>query len=233
MESEQLFPAVDAPPAADVTGDLWLLQCYEPVLRFTRGELFLPMAVEDYLEKCSLWRSAGVRRSWGRRRPGERLCAPGELTPARLAEVSAPLRDNLSLRFVQRSLGWREFRAWRHDASRPRLATGSSRLAAVGLLGRLIDAVMRLSLLLRGRVPGGTAAAAERSSRMALTAEPTAHELTSANASRASTMCWPTALGSNRGTKRCAPAPLPRTAALMARRRRPQGPWRRGCARGA
>jgi hypothetical protein len=33
------------------------------------------------------------------------------------------------------------------------------------LLGRLIDAVMRLSLLLRGRVPGGTAAAAEQSYR--------------------------------------------------------------------
>jgi hypothetical protein len=165
MESEQLFSAVDATRAADAAGDLRLLQCYEPVLRFTRGELFLPMAVEDYLEKCSLWRSAAVGRSWGRRRPGERVCAPGELTPARLAQTSAPLGGNLSLRFVQRSLGWREFRAWRRAAGRPRLAAGSSRLAAVGLLGRLIDAMMRLSLLLRGRVPGGTAAAAEQTYR--------------------------------------------------------------------
>ena len=164
MDSEQLFPAAEAAPAADA-GDLWLLQCYEPVLRFSRGELFLPMAVEDYLGKCSLWRSGGVRRSWGRRRPGERLRAPGELTPARLAEAGARLSGSLSLRFVQRSLGWREFRAWRRDASRPRLATVSSRLAAVGLLGRLIDAVMRFSLLLRGRVPGGTAAAAEQAYR--------------------------------------------------------------------
>ena len=165
MESEQLFSAVEATRAAGPAGDLRLLQTYEPVLRFTRGELFLPMAVEDYLEKCSLWRSTGVRRSWGRRRPGERVCAPGELTPARLAQASAPLKGNLSLRFVQRSLGWREFRAWRRDAGRPRLAAGSSRLAAVGLLGRLIDAMMRLSLLLRGRVPGGTAAAAEQAYR--------------------------------------------------------------------
>ena len=73
MESEQLFSAVEASRAADAAGDLRLLQCYEPVLRFTRGELFLPMAVEDYLEKCSLWRSAGVRRPWGRRRHGERV----------------------------------------------------------------------------------------------------------------------------------------------------------------
>ncbi|MCW2907595.1 MAG: hypothetical protein JWL68_2384, partial [Actinomycetia bacterium] len=122
MDSEELIPAAEATPAAGPAGDLRLLQWYEPVLRFTRGELFLPMAVEDYLGKCSLWRSAGVRRSWGRRRPGERLCAPGELTPDRLAQASAPLGGNLSLRFVQRSLGWREFRAWRRDAGRPRLA---------------------------------------------------------------------------------------------------------------
>ena len=165
MDSEQLFSAVEAARAADAAGDVRLLQCYEPVLRFTRGELFLPMAVGDYLEKCSLWRSAGGRRSWGRRRHGEQVCAPGELNPARLAQVSGPLRGNLSLRFVQRSLGWREFRAWRRAAGRPRLAAGSSRLAAVGLLGPLIDAVMRLSLLLRGRVPGGTAAAAEQTYR--------------------------------------------------------------------
>ena len=170
MDSEQLFSAVEAPRTADATEDLRLLQCYEPVLRFTRGELFLPMAVGDYLEKCSLWRSAGGRRSWRGRRRGEQVCGPGELTPARLAQAAAsqggkPLEGNLSLRFVQRSLGWREFRAWRRAAGRPRLAAGSSRLAAVGLLGRLIDAVLRLSLLLRGRVPGGTAAAAEQTYR--------------------------------------------------------------------
>ncbi len=67
--------------------------------------------------------------------PGNGCAQPGELTPARLAQASAPLRGNLSLRFVQRPLGWREFRAWRHTAGRPRLAAGSSRLAAVGLLG--------------------------------------------------------------------------------------------------
>jgi hypothetical protein len=66
---------------------------------------------------------------------------------------------------VERSLGRREFRAWRREAGRVRLAPGGSRFAAAGLLGRLIDAVMRLSLLLRGRVPGGTAAAAERNYR--------------------------------------------------------------------
>ena len=131
------------------------------MLRFTQGELFLPMPVESYLQGCSLWRLAGPDRGWRRRAAAERLCAAGDLTPARLAQFAEQSGD-LSLRFVERALDRREFRAWRRDAGRPRLAAGRSRLAAVGLLGRLIDAVLRLSLLLRGQVPGGTAAAAEQ-----------------------------------------------------------------------
>ncbi|HEY0717778.1 MAG TPA: hypothetical protein VGD68_09200 [Streptosporangiaceae bacterium] len=150
----------------DAAESIRLLRRYEPVLRFTRGELFLPMPVEAYLGKCGLWRSTGPGRKLGRRASEERLCSPGELTPARLATVSAsrPGQD-LSLRFVERPLARSEFRTWRRDAGRVRLAAGGSRFAAVGLLSRLIDAVMRLSLLLRGRVPGGTAAAAEQKYR--------------------------------------------------------------------
>jgi hypothetical protein len=144
--------------------DLQLLRNYEPVLRFTRGELFLPMPVEGYLGNCSLWRSA-VPGGAGARDGPERLCTPGELTPARLAQTSAATGRDLSLRFVERALGRSEFRAWRRDAGRARLAAGGSRFAAVGLLSRFIDAAMRLSLLLRGRVPGGTAAAAEQKYR--------------------------------------------------------------------
>ena len=32
-----------------------LLRAYEPVLRFTAGELFLPTAVGPYVARCSLW----------------------------------------------------------------------------------------------------------------------------------------------------------------------------------
>ena len=56
---------------ADVDGDaaedLRLLRRYEPVLRFTRGELFLPMSVSAYLERCGLWQSAESGRSRRRR----------------------------------------------------------------------------------------------------------------------------------------------------------------------
>src|SRR4051794_3345914 len=148
---------------ADAAGDLRLLRRYEPVLRFTEGELFLPMPVEDYLRTCGLWRT-GARRGRGRGGSAERLCAPGEVTPARLAEIGAAGGD-LSLRFTERALARSELRAWRRAPGRPRLAAGVSRFAAVGLLSRFIDAVMRLSLLLRRRGPGGTTAAAERDYR--------------------------------------------------------------------
>ena len=143
-----------------------LLRRYEPVLRFTRGELFLPIPVEAYLEGCSLWRSAGRGPAPGRRATSERLCAPGELTPAGLARAGANEPERaMWLRFVQRPLNRRQYRAWRRDPGRARSAPRGSRFAAVGLLARLIDAVLRVSLLLRGRVPGGTAAAAEQSGR--------------------------------------------------------------------
>lgn len=147
--------------------DLSLLRRYEPVLRFTCGEFFLPMPVEAYLEVCSLWQSAERGRAAGRSASSERLCEPGDLTPARLAQAGAGAAPRpLWLRFVHRPLNRREYRAWRRDPGRVRSAPRGSRFAAVGLLGRLIDAVMRLSLLLRGRVPGGTAAAAEQHCRV-------------------------------------------------------------------
>jgi len=155
-------------PGNGAAEDLQLLRRYEPVLRFTQGELFLPISVPAYLATCALERSPGPARLRWRRAKGERLCAPGELTPARLAQIgAAPPAGGLSLRYADRSLTWREYRAWRRAPGRERLAQRSSRFAVVGLVGRLIDAVIRLSLLVRGRVPGGTAAAAEQAYRAA------------------------------------------------------------------
>ena len=87
-----------APAAHDAAEDLRLLRRYEPVLRFTRGELFLPMAVPDYLATCALWRSARPARFPRRRETGERLCGPGELSPARLAQagIRTPRRGPLA-----------------------------------------------------------------------------------------------------------------------------------------
>jgi hypothetical protein len=143
--------------------DRQLLRAYEPVLRFTSGELFLPTAVGPYVAQCSLW--AG-----GPDRAAAPLVPAGELTLDRLAELGRGHRAQpLYLRFVQRQLDRREVRGWRR-AERPRLR-GTGRFAAVGVVARLIDVLLRVSLLVRGRVPGGLVAAADRASRAHLSAD--------------------------------------------------------------
>ena len=42
---------------SDRPADLALLRRHEPVLHFTRGEMFLPTRIDGYLQRCSLWRS--------------------------------------------------------------------------------------------------------------------------------------------------------------------------------
>jgi hypothetical protein len=143
--------------ASDAGGsDLELLRAYEPVLRYNAGELFLPTSVEAYLARCSLWADGG-----GRRRPAELLVPAGELTPDGLAAAGVRFRNRpLHLRFVQEQLSRAAVRAWNREP-RPRLR-GKARFAAVGVLTRLLDALVRVSLLVRGRVPGGMVAAAHR-----------------------------------------------------------------------
>lgn len=150
--------------SADLDSDLVLLRTYEPVLRYTAGELFLPTAVAPYLARCSLWADDGGSR---RKRRVEELVPPGELTPDGLAEAGVRHRGRpLYLRFVQEQLSRADVAAWRRE-DRPRLR-GKARFAAVGVLARLIDAFVRLSLLVRGRVPGGLVAAAHRLAAAAL-----------------------------------------------------------------
>ena len=142
------------------TPDLELLRKFEPVVRFTRGEQFYPMDVEQYLNECSLWEHHPDGRD-------ELLVKEGSLTldnlveprpaefgsvrylrfiePLSLAESAQVLADQLLLR---RRLG-HYFHA------------GIGRLARGGILPRLLDGFFSLSFLLRGKVSAATAAAAE------------------------------------------------------------------------
>jgi hypothetical protein len=136
---------------------LELVRRYEPVLCFTAGELFFPMPVDRYLAHAALWSSDPHGRG-----PATLVVDHGGLDPDRLAEQArAQPQSSLFLRYVPRSLPRRELREWRRRPDRPRF-TGISRLAAVGLVGRLIDSLMRLSLTLRGKVPGGLTAAVQQ-----------------------------------------------------------------------
>ncbi len=130
--------------------DLALLRAYEPVVRFTQGEYFFPVSVHNYVRHAALWTElpagesvieasaesfdstllARVEESI----PGQSTSLSGIMTGNESPKVRIPLKD------------------------RPPRLRGASRLAAVGLLGRLIDALNRLSLIFRGSVPGGSAA---------------------------------------------------------------------------
>ncbi|GAA4243566.1 hypothetical protein GCM10022255_003170 [Dactylosporangium darangshiense] len=159
MDVDDAVPAAGGGPGAGPDtreGDLALLRAYEPVIRYTAGELFLPTAVDAYVARAGLWR----------RRPGERrdecLAQSGELTLERLAaEGERFAADGLYLRLVDRPMDGAEYRRWRREGAQPSFRP-SSRFAAVGLFARLVDAGLRLSILLRGTLPGGTRAAAHR-----------------------------------------------------------------------
>jgi hypothetical protein len=137
--------------------DLRLLRAFEPIVRYTRGELFFPTAVGPYVAQCSLWASGG--------KGDPALIVPaGELSLERLTEEGIRHRDRaLFLRFVEQPLGHAEYVRWRL-LPRDRLSA-SGRFTTTGLFGRLLDAALRASLLLRGKVPAGLAAAAETAYR--------------------------------------------------------------------
>ena len=136
-----------------MTGDLELLRRYEPVIRYTRGEFFFPMAVDPYLRECDLW----AEQPDGDRR----LLVPhGQLTIDDLGAWQSRAADSrLFLRYVQHPLSGIELTRPGRPKRDPFRAP--SRLARVGIVARLIDAGFDLSLLVRGTVPGGTVAASE------------------------------------------------------------------------
>ncbi len=133
--------------------DLELLRRFEPIVRYTQGEYFFPMAVDPYIAECDLW--AGSPRGGH-----TRLVPHGELSVDTLPIWQAKVPDqSLFLRFVQAPLSGLDLA--RHDRPRRPSFSAPSRLARVGILARLIDAGFDLSLLVRGTVPGGTVGAAE------------------------------------------------------------------------
>lgn len=152
-------PVLD--PAALPAGldPLAVARRFEPVIRYTQGELFFPMAVEDYVARAALWSRPAVPGPGRRDRVRTRVADHGDLTLDGLLERADEHRDRrLELRTVPGPLTRRERLQWRRRPDRARLSS-TSRLATVGLLGRLIDVLFRLSLVIRGAVPGGLTAA--------------------------------------------------------------------------
>jgi hypothetical protein len=142
--------------------DIELLRRFEPLIRYTKGESFFPIDIERYIRQCSLW----VQRPNG---PAELLVPQGELTIDKLVK---PRNDGFGavyfLKFIEPLdlLGLARYsfdeavKSLTHAEQADRFHAGRGRLARVGMLSRFLDALFSLTLLLRGRVTGDTAAAA-------------------------------------------------------------------------
>jgi len=130
------------------------------------GEEYTPQAIEPYVARCSLH----LRYPDGH---DEELVARGRLNVARLVQPQRrmPLDSAVYMNFVDpldlkeltrvRVLEGVERLKGRHESFRP----GIGRLARLGYGSRLVAAIFSLTLFLRGRVPGDTAAAASLATR--------------------------------------------------------------------
>ncbi|HLL41102.1 MAG TPA: hypothetical protein VK357_15770, partial [Rubrobacteraceae bacterium] len=134
-----------------------LLRSFEPVIRFTKGEWFYPMDVEPYVRSCSLW----VQHP-----DEEAVCVvpQGKLTLESLGQQPLDSADAVHYLKIPAPEKSRKRGLWtrlfsRHAAGGPdwpkeTFRAGRGRLARVGYVSRLADALFSLTLLLRGRVPG-------------------------------------------------------------------------------
>src|SRR5690349_23563891 len=86
-----------ADPSAGQARDIELLRTYEPIVRYTEGELFFPTAVDGYLARADLLVGTSER--------DRRVIAPvGSLTRDNLGSYNAPPGQTLYLRLVQEPL---------------------------------------------------------------------------------------------------------------------------------
>jgi hypothetical protein len=134
--------------------DVALLRRFEPIVRFTDGELFLPASVDEYVRCCQLLERGPDRK--------QLVAVPeGALTIEHLVELGAAYpRPGQFLRFVDEPFTPIQVAKWRRRSDRPRFHD-AGRLSRVGVFSRGIDALSRASLIFRGRNASGAEAAAE------------------------------------------------------------------------
>lgn len=150
------------PTIPSTASDLELLRKFEPVVRYTRGEQFYAMDVDRFVEASSLW----VHSPDGTERE---IVPEGSLNISSLVEPRAAdfgavqyLKFVGPMNLADSAKALSDSRALRHKADNV-FHPGQGRLARGGMLPRVADAIFSATLLLRGRVPGATAAAASLS----------------------------------------------------------------------
>lgn len=135
-----------------------LLKRFEPILKFTQQERFFPYNVADYVREASLW----VKKH---EVPAEELISETELDLTKLGSVRLQGIDNIHYLHFISPMNIAELAEFRLQELRQALKNRDfqptrGRLVRVGYLARIVDGVFSLMLLLRGRVPGDSMAAA-------------------------------------------------------------------------
>src|ERR671917_2856059 len=137
-----------------------LLRRFEPVIRFTKGEWFYPMDVEPYVRSCSLWVQHPDK---------EAVCVvpQGKLTLETLGQQPLDSADAVHYLKILTPEKSRKRGLWARllprraaggpDWPKETFRAGRGRLARVGYVSRLADALFSLALLGRGRGPWGDA----------------------------------------------------------------------------
>lgn len=144
-------PVTDRQRPAATAGDIALLRRFEPVARFTYGEQFYPMDADRYITAARLCRQ----------RPNdvpEVLVPRGALTVERLVETRRDLPGTKYFLNFAESLNAAQVLHFYRTSTLRNFHVGRGRLARVGLTARFADLLFSLTLLLRGKVPGGLAA---------------------------------------------------------------------------
>ena len=145
--------------------DTDLLRRFEPVVRYTDGEMFFPTSVDGYLRYCGLWQ----RDARGK---AAQMLEPGTVTAEDLPKYdSRSAEDYLFLRYVEKPLDPLAFQAWLNSDDHPTFDS-VGRLSRVGIGGRIAEALFGFSLLVRGSVPGGTTARAQQQYKQAFAEDP-------------------------------------------------------------
>ncbi len=133
-----------------------LLRRFEPVMRFTQGEQFFPIAVEHYVAASSLW-------TWSPGGHPSCLVPEGQLSLDRLqATANQSPGARFFLKFTDPLTAGQLalYALQKHQRRGDTFRAGRGRLARVGYVSRIVDAIFSITLLARGRVPGDRAAAA-------------------------------------------------------------------------
>jgi hypothetical protein len=146
-----LLPFDKASTMALSPDDLALLRRFEPVLCFNRGEQFYPMDVDRYLAAAGLY----IKRL---NEDAQEVVARGQLTADLLVQGRPPVPGSVYYLSVADPLPARKVRQFRRTSTLRDFHRGAGRLARVGLIARLGDLLFSLSLVLRGKAPGGLAA---------------------------------------------------------------------------